>query len=55
MGTGLRFSEEAYAALLKRTGSRAAPEPAAKAPIPVPRRRSLRTACSRSADCHQAR
>lgn len=36
MGSGLRFSEEAYAALLERTGSRAAPAPAAKAPNPVP-------------------
>jgi len=36
MATGLRFSEEAYAALLKRTGSRAAPAPAAKAPSTLP-------------------
>ncbi len=36
MGTGLRLSEEAYAALLERTGSRAAPSPTAKAQSPLP-------------------
>lgn len=36
MATGLHYSEEEYAALLKRTGSRAAPSPSAEAPnIPI--------------------